>query len=67
MNIGADGEVTNSVTLENADELKTRKVGKNGQVYLGTAYAGHKVQVVFRSEGMAEDELDESDTEDSGN
>ena len=56
--IGADGEVITSVTVENADELKTRKVGKNGQVYLGKDYSGERVVAVFR---VIEEEKEESD------
>ena len=56
--IDADGEVITSVTVENADELKTRKVGKNGQVYLGKDYGGERVVAVFR---VIEEEKEEND------
>jgi len=61
--IGTDGPVMESVTIENADELKTQKVGDNGSVYLGKKYAGKQVTVAFR----AHDETDDSDAEGSEN
>lgn len=63
--IDADGEVWTTVTVENADELKTRKVGQNGQVYLGKDYEGQRVICVFRvlDEGEENDESDSEDTE----
>lgn len=62
--IDADGEVLSTVTVENADELKTRKVGENGQVYLGKDYGGQQVICVFRA--LDEDEEnDDSDSEDT--
>lgn len=66
MTIGADGEVTNTVTIENAEAMKTQKVGDNGQVYLGKEYGGQQVVVAFRVEGEP-DETDDSDSEDSEN
>jgi hypothetical protein len=66
MTIGADGEVTNSVTIENAEAMKTQKVGANGQVYLGQDYGGKQVVVAFRVEGEPE-ETDESDSKDTEN
>lgn len=65
--VGTDGTATESVTLEGVDELKTQKVGDNGQVYLGTKYAGEKVMVAFRVEKDDEQETDASDSEDSDN
>ena len=66
MTIDAEGDVTNSVTIENAEQLKTRKVGEGGQVYLGKEYGGKQVTVTFRVEGEAE-ETDVSDADDSNN
>jgi hypothetical protein len=51
--VGADGPVTSSVTIENPDELKTQKVGENGQVYLGKEYGGEEVLVAFRVENKS--------------
>lgn len=65
--IGTDGEVITSVTIENADELKTRKVGENGQVYLGKDYSGERVVAAFRVIEAEENETDGSDSEDTEN
>jgi hypothetical protein len=65
--IGADGEVITSVTIENADELKTRKVGENGQVYLGKDYSGERVVAAFRVIEEENDETDVSEPEDTEN
>jgi len=65
--IGTDGEVITSVTIENADELKTRKVGENGQVYLGKDYGGERVVAAFRVIEDEENETDSSDSEDTEN
>lgn len=65
--IGADGEVITSVTIENADELKTRKVGENGQVYLGKDYSGERVVAAFRVIEEEKDESDVSESEDTEN
>jgi len=65
--IGADGEVITSVTIENADELKTRKVGENGQVYLGKDYSGERVIAVFRVIEEENSENDVSESEDTEN
>ena len=65
--IGADGEVISSVTIENADELKTRKVGENGQVYLGKDYSGERVIAAFRVIEEDETETSGSDSEDTEN
>lgn len=53
-----------SVTIENADELKTRKVSDGGQVYLGKHYGGQTVTLAFRVEGQ-EPETDDSESEDT--
>lgn len=66
MTIGADGEALTSVTIENADELKTRKVSEGGQVYLGKDYGGQTVTFAFRVE-EEDDETDDSDPEDTEN
>lgn len=64
--IGADGPTTESVTLEGVDELKTQKVGDNGQIYLGKKYGGKKVMVAVRVEEDDEqtDVSESNDTED---
>ena len=64
MTIGADGEVVNSVTIENAEGMKTQKVGDNGQVYLGQDYGGETVIVAWSLEGKP-DETDESESDDT--
>ena len=66
MTIGAEGAVTNSVTLENVEEVRTRKVGEGGQVYIGKQYSGEEVLVAFRVQ-ESEDENDVSDAEDTEN
>ena len=66
MTVDADGDVTNTVTIENADELKTRKVSEGGQVYLGKNYGGQTVTLAFRVEDQ-EAETDDSDSEDTEN
>jgi len=66
MTVGADGEAITSVTIENADELKTRKVSEGGQVYLGKDYGGETVTLAFRVEEQ-DDETDGSDSEDTEN
>ena len=66
MTIGADGEMVNSVTIENAEGMKTQKVGDNGQVYLGQDYGGETVIVAWRLERKP-DETDDSESEDSEN
>ena len=65
--VDADDEVITSVTVENADELNTRKVGENGQVYLGREYSGERVVAVFRVIEEEKDESDDSDSEDTEN
>ena len=66
MKVGAEGEAITSVTIENADELKTRNVSESGQVYLGEKYGGETVTVAFRVEEQ-EAESDDSDSEDTEN
>jgi hypothetical protein len=48
--IDADGPVTESVTLDGVDELKSAKVGQNGQVYVGRDYGGKQVLLAIRVE-----------------
>lgn len=64
MTIDAEGETVTSVTIENADELRTRRVSDGGQVYLGQDYGGQTVTFAFRVEGQ-DDETDDSDSEDT--
>lgn len=61
MTVEAEGETLTSVTIENADELKTRKVTEGGQVYLGKDYGGKRVTVAFRVEDE-QPETDDSET-----
>ena len=61
--VGSDNPVTSSVTIENPEQLKTQKVGGNGQVYLGKDYSGEEVLLAFR----VQKESDDSDAEDSEN
>ena len=64
ISIGSDDETTNTVTLENVEEVRTRKVGDNGQVYVGQDYGGKEILLAFRVEEQ-NDENDESGTEES--
>jgi hypothetical protein len=59
--VGSDGPIASSVTIENPEQLKTQKVGDNGQVYLGKDYGGEEVLLAFR----VEEESDVSDAEES--
>jgi len=65
ISIGSDAETTNTVTLENVEEVRTRKVGDNGQVYVGQDYGGKEILLAFRVEDEQNDENDESGTEES--
>lgn len=64
MRIGAEGDSHTTVTMENVDQLKTRKVSEGGQVFLGKEYGGKTVTVAFRIEDE-NDETDDSDAKDS--
>lgn len=71
MRIDADGETTtNTVTLENVEEVRTRKVAEGGQVYVGQDYAGEQILLAFRVQEQADDQNNESndtDAKDSDN
>lgn len=64
MTIGADGETTNTVTLENVEEVRTRKVGQSGQVYVGEGYGGQEILFAFRVQEQ-DGENNDTDAEDS--
>ena len=67
INIGAEGPTTESVTIENADGMKTANVQENGNVYVGRDVGGEDVLLVWRIEQNDEQENDESDAEDTDN
>lgn len=65
MTIGADGDTTNTVTLENVEEVRTRNVAEGGQVYVGQDYAGEQILLAFRVQEQANEQNDESDSTDA--
>jgi len=67
INIGADGPTTESVTIENADGMKTAKVQDNGSVYIGRDVASEDIVLAWRVEDSDENESTESESEDTEN
>jgi hypothetical protein len=70
MTIGADGDTTNTVTLENVEEVRTRNVAEGGQIYVGQDYAGEQILLAFRvqeQDDEQEDKSDSTDVEDTNN
>ena len=68
MTIGADGDTTNTVTLENVEEVRTRNVAEGGQIYVGQDYAGEQILLAFRvqeQDDEQEDDSNESDAKDT--
>lgn len=66
VDIGSEGPAPATVRLEDVAELKTVKVGDNGQVYLGKDYAGEHVLLAFRVQDE-DQETDDTDSEDTEN
>jgi hypothetical protein len=65
MTIGADADTTNTVTLENVEEVRTRNVAEGGQIYVGQDYAGEQILLAFRVQEQDDDQEDKSDSTDA--
>jgi len=68
--IGSKGDTTNTVTLENVEEVRTRNVAEGGQVYVGQDYAGEQILLAFRvqeQDDEHETKINDSDAEDTDN
>jgi len=50
-----------SIVLSNVEELRTRKVQKNGSVHLGREYGDCEITIAFRVEKRPEDDSEDTD------
>jgi hypothetical protein len=53
-----------TVTLSDVDELSSKKVSVNGNLYVGTGYGGREVTYVLRDEGEPSDDDEQTETND---